>query len=77
MTIFEGKKPLAKLTPLPEYISQGITFNVVISDVKMGLRDVKVSIKQDGPAIHLLKKIFPIQDYSTKRESIYLMGNLH
>ena len=58
MTIFEGKKPLATLTPLPEYISKSITFNVVISDVKMGLRDVKVSIKQDGPAIPLLKKNF-------------------
>ena len=58
MTIFEGKKPLATLTPLPEYISKSITFNVAISDVKMGLRDVKVSIKQDGPAIPLLKKNF-------------------
>ncbi len=59
MTIFEGEKPRAELTPLPEYISKRITFNVVISDVKMGLRDVKVSIKQDGPVIPLLKKNFP------------------
>jgi hypothetical protein len=67
MTIFEGKKPLAKLTPLPEYISKSITFNVVISDVKMGLRDVKVSIKQDGPAILLLKKNFPYAGLFNKK----------
>ena len=67
MTIFEGKKPLAKLTPLPEYISKSTTFNVVISDVKMGLRDVKVSIKQDGPAVPLLKKNFPYTGLFNKK----------
>jgi len=67
MTIFEGKKPVAKLTPLPEYISKSIIFNVVISDVKMGLRDVKVSIKQDGPAIPLLKKNFPYTGLFNKK----------
>jgi len=66
MTIFEGKKPLAKLTPLPEYISKSITFNVVISDVKMGLRDLKVSIKQDGPAVPLIKKSFPYKGLFNK-----------
>ena len=59
MTIFEGEKPLAKLTPLPEYLNKSIIFNIVISDLKMGLRDLKVSIKQDGPAIPLLRKNFP------------------
>jgi hypothetical protein len=67
MTIFEGKKPVAKLTPLPEYISKSIIFTVVISDVKMGLRDVKVSIKQDGPAIPILKKNFPYTGLFNKK----------
>ena len=66
MTIFEGKKPLAELTPLPEYMSKSITFSVSISDAKMGLRDVKVSIKQDGPAIPLIKKSFPYKGLFNK-----------
>jgi len=67
MTIFEGEKPLAELTPLPDYVSKGIAFNVMISDVKIGLREVKVSIKQDGPAVLLLKKNFPYKGLFNKK----------
>jgi len=67
MTIFEGEKPLAELTPLPEYISKGITFNVTVSDLKMGLRDLKVRIKQDGPAMPLLRKNFPYTGLLNKK----------
>ena len=73
MTIFEGKKPLAELTPLPEYMSKSITFNVAISDAKMGLRDVTVSIKQDGPAIPLIKKSFPYKGLFNK-EGIHTLS---
>ena len=66
MTIFEGEKPLAQLTPLPDYVSRSITFNVIVSDLKMGLREVKVSVKQDGPAIYLLKKNFPYEGLFNK-----------
>ena len=67
MTIFEGEKPLAELTPLPEYISKGITFKITVSDLKMGLRDIKVSIKQDGPATPLLRKNFPYMGLFNKK----------
>ena len=66
MTIFEGEKPFAELTPLPEYINKSIAFNFMASDGKMGLKDVKVSIKQDGPAIPLLKKSFPYKGLFNK-----------
>ena len=45
MTIFEGERPRAELKPLPEYLSKPITFNVVLSDLKMGLKDITVSVK--------------------------------
>jgi hypothetical protein len=67
ITIFEGEKPQAQLEPLPEYLSKGITFKVMASDLNMGLRNIKVSIKQDGPAISVLKKDFPYEGLFNKR----------
>ena len=67
ITIFEGEKPQAQLEPLPEYLSKGITFKVMASDLNMGLRNIKVSIKQDGPAIPVLKKDFPYEGLFNKR----------
>ena len=58
MTIFEGEKPQAHIEPLPDYLSKSTTFDATVSDLKMGLRKVKVSVKQDGPAIPILKKHF-------------------
>ncbi len=67
MTIFEGEKPQAHLEPLPDYLSKSITFNATVSDLKMGLRTVKVSVKQDGPVIPILKKSFPYDGLFNKR----------
>ncbi len=67
MTIFEGEKPQAHLEPLPYYINQSIDFNVAVSDQKMGLRTVKVSIKQDGPAIPISKKNFQYEGLLNKK----------
>jgi len=58
MSIFEGEKPQAHLTPLPEYLSKSIAFDLAATDHKMGLRTVQVSIKQDGPVIPVFKKSF-------------------
>ncbi len=59
ISIFEGEKPQAELAPLPEYVSKGVTFKVRVSDLKMGLRSVKVRVKQDGPVIPVFSKTFP------------------
>jgi len=67
MTIFEGEKPQARLEPLPDYLSKTVTFNAMLSDLKMGLKTVKVSVKQDGPAIPILKKSFPYDGLFNKR----------
>jgi len=67
MAIFEGEKPQAQLTPLPEYLSKSVAFNLTITDLKMGLRTVKVSVKQDGPSIPVLKKSFPYTGLLNRR----------
>jgi murein DD-endopeptidase MepM/ murein hydrolase activator NlpD len=67
MAIFEGEKPLIQLEPLPAYLSKPVTFTVVLSDLKMGLRDIKVIVKQEGPDIPILKKEFPYEGLFNKR----------
>jgi len=67
MTIFEGEKPIAQLEPLPGYLSKPVSFTVVLSDLKMGLRDIAVIVKQEGPGIPILKKEFPYEGLFNKR----------
>ncbi len=70
MTIFEGEKPLAQLEPLPEYLNKPVTFSVALSDLKMGLRDINVIVKQEGPGIPILKRDFPY-------EGLFNKGGVH
>jgi len=67
MTIFEGEKPEAHLEPVPEYLSKGITFNVSASDLKMGLRNIHVSVRQDGLVIPILRRDLPYVGLFNKR----------
>ena len=55
MSLFEGEKPLVQLEPLPEYLSKPVTFTVALSDLKMGLRDITVIVKQEGPGIPICR----------------------
>jgi len=67
MAIFEGEKPLAQLEPLPEYLNKSVTFTVSLSDLKMGLKDINVIVKQEGPGIPILKKEFPYEGLFNKK----------
>jgi hypothetical protein len=67
VTLFEGEKPQAHLEPLPEYLSESTDFNVTVSDLKMGLRNIKVSVEQDGLVFPVLKKDFPYEGLFNKR----------
>jgi hypothetical protein len=66
MTIFEGEKPHVQLEPLPEYLSKPVAFTAALSDLKMGLRDITVMVKQEGPGIPILKKEFPYEGLFNK-----------
>jgi len=66
-SIFEGERPQAELSPLPEYLSRSVAFTVTVSDTKMGLRKAKVSIKQEGPASIIFEKTFPYDGLLNKK----------
>lgn len=67
MNIFEGKKPQAEINPLPDYINKEWNFNLNVSDLGMGLKDLKVDLRQDGPAITILEKSFPYEGMFNKK----------
>jgi len=58
MVLFEGEKPKADIEPLPEYIKGEFEFDIEASDQKTGLRNIKVSLRQDGPTIPVFEKKF-------------------
>ena len=67
MTIFEGENPQGYLEPLPDYLSKSLNFNVTVSDLKMGLRNMKVSVRQEGPVIPIIKKNFSYEGLFNER----------
>jgi len=57
--IFEGERPIVTIEPLPEFLSGEETFRIEISDVKRGLKKLKVNLEKEGREIILLEKKFP------------------
>ena len=59
--IFEGEKPSITLQPLPEFLAGTQKFTLNISDMKRGLKTVKVSVNQEGRGITVLEEKFPFK----------------
>jgi len=62
--IFEGEKPGIILQPLSEFISESPEsqkFTLTVSDMKSGLKTLKVSLNQEGRNINILQKTFPFK----------------
>ena len=60
MTVpFEGEKPSMEVEPLPEFLSGPEKFTVTASDMKSGLRSLKVTINQKGREVVVFEKNFP------------------
>jgi hypothetical protein len=59
--IFEGEKPRIEVKPLPEFLSGSQKFALTISDTKRGLRQLKVSLNQEGRQVTILDKTFPFK----------------
>lgn len=59
--VFEGENPHISLQPLPEYLAKPQEFNLYISDMKRGLKDLHITIEQEGRQINLLSRSFPFQ----------------
>jgi murein DD-endopeptidase MepM/ murein hydrolase activator NlpD len=56
---FEGEKPSIDLQTRPEFLSGSQKFTFNISDMKRGLKKLKVSINQGGRSIPVFEKQFP------------------
>ena len=61
--IFEGEKPSVTLQPMPEYLSADQKFTIKISDRKRGLKRLRITYRQGGKEIILLKKQFPFEGF--------------
>jgi len=59
--IFEGEKPGIILQPLPQFLSGSKKFTLTISDMKRGLKILKVAVNQGGREIDILEKKFPFK----------------
>jgi len=59
--IFEGEKPSIDLKTRPEFLSVSQKFTFKISDMKRGLKKLKVSINQEGRSIPIFEKQFPFE----------------
>jgi murein DD-endopeptidase MepM/ murein hydrolase activator NlpD len=56
--IFEGEKPIITLQPLPEFLSESLKFTLKMSDLKRGLKKLKVSVSQEGREITIHNEKF-------------------
>jgi hypothetical protein len=61
--IFEGERPLVSIEPLPEFLSGEQTFRIEITDMKRGLKKLKVNLEKEGREIILLEKKFPFEGF--------------
>ena len=60
MTVpFEKEKPSIKVEPLPEFLSGIEKFAITASDMKRGLRLLKVTLSQKGREVVVFEKRFP------------------
>jgi len=59
--IFESGKPSLSVDPLTEYLSKKQTFTVKASDMKRGLRALKVSLTHGGAEQTILETKFPFE----------------
>jgi hypothetical protein len=59
--IFESEKPSLSVDPLTEYLSKKQTFTVKASDMKRGLKGLKVSFTHGGAEQTILEMKFPFE----------------
>lgn len=48
MTLFEREKPVIAMNEIPEYIGADTNLDLTISDLKSGLRSIRIAINQEG-----------------------------
>ena len=58
-TVFESEAPTITVNPLPDFLSKKQEFSLSVLDLKRGLKQLKVTVKQGGREITVLEKKFP------------------
>ena len=64
--IFEREKPVINPDTLPGFISQKQKIQISISDMKLGIQELKVSYSQGAREVTLLEKEFPYKEFLIK-----------
>lgn len=68
--IFEGENPVATIDPRPGFLSKEEKFSVKVSDLKRGLKMMKVLYAQGGRDVVIFEKKFPFEGL-LNREGIH------
>jgi len=63
MRVFEGEKPGVEVRPLPSYLSEARSLTVRATDLKRGLRSLRVTLDQSGREVVVLERAFPFQGF--------------
>ncbi|MBN2124673.1 MAG: M23 family metallopeptidase [Deltaproteobacteria bacterium] len=65
--MFEGENPGITLQPAPEFLTEDQAFKLNISDRKRGLKDLKVSLEQEGRELTLFEEKFPFKGFLNRQ----------
>ena len=65
--VFEGGKPEAGLSPLPEYLSGEETFTVNASDARRGIKRILITVTQDSRTFKVLEQEFPFKGLANRQ----------
>lgn len=63
LQVFEREKPFAEINPVPEFLTDKNELNIKVSDIKRGIRSVKVILIQGGRSIPVFDKRFDFDGF--------------
>jgi len=63
LTIFEREKPVISMSEIPEYIGTDTTLDFTLSDMKSGLRNIRIVINQGNQEKEVHRTDYPRQGY--------------
>ncbi len=72
-TVFESESPTITVKPLPEFLSKKQEFSLSILDMKRGLKQLQVTMKQGGRKLPSSKRNFRLKACLTRKAYTDLM----
>ncbi|MBW2028861.1 MAG: M23 family metallopeptidase [Deltaproteobacteria bacterium] len=74
--IFEGEKPEVNVPPLPEFLSKEESFSLELLDRKRGLKEVAVTLAQEGREVVIHREKFPFKGLLNRKGTHQLRKDL-